>query len=56
MDLSRERASRPFGAETSSSHNYPHLAREAGFELVFQAEKTLQGHRFLELLAARLDS
>lgn len=53
MDLDRESASRPFGAERSFSHNYPRLLADAGFEIVHRREKRVKGHRFIELVALR---
>ena len=47
-----------YGRELSFSHNYPHLLREAGFEIVHQSERTGYevdgGGRWLRVLATKL--
>lgn len=50
-DLGRDSGSSPYGTEHSFSHNYPHLLREAGFELLYESEVRREGHRLLRILA-----
>ncbi len=50
-DLDVELGSPPYGYERSFSHNYVHLLREAGFEIVHQSEYCSGGHRLLRLVA-----
>ena len=46
-----------YGRELSFSHNYPHLLREAGFEIIHQSERTGYeedgGGRWLRILALK---
>lgn len=51
-DLAQSRDSRPYGAELSFSHNYPHLLAQARFGVLAQHECMHAGLRWL-LLAAR---
>jgi hypothetical protein len=50
-DLANELGSPPYGYEKSFSHNYPHLLREAGFEIAYQSEFRSGSHRLLRLVA-----
>lgn len=40
-----------YGAERSLSHPYAHMFRQAGFDIVWQEESRVDGHRFLMLVA-----
>lgn len=54
-DLETEKDSLIYGREMSFSHNYPHLLREAGFEIMHQSERPGYeidgGGRWLRVLA-----
>lgn len=52
MDLGREFASRPYGEESSFSHNYPSRLAEHGFSLRHVRESEFRQWRMLELVAA----
>lgn len=57
-DLDAHQESFVYGRELSFSHNYPHLLREAGFEIVHQSERTGYeadgGGRWLRVLATKI--
>ena len=50
-DLDGDSGSSPYGTERSFSHNYPHLLREAGFDVLYESEIRRSGHRLLRILA-----
>jgi len=56
-DLDSHEESFVYGRELSFSHNYPHLLREAGFEIVHQSERVGYeedgGGRWIRILAMR---
>ena len=56
-DLDAHQESFVYGRELSFSHNYPHLLKEAGFEIVHQSERSGYdedgGGRWIRILALR---
>jgi len=50
-DLETELGSPPYGYERSFSHNYVHLLKEAGFEILHRSEYVSGSHRLLRLVA-----
>ncbi len=50
-DLEAELGSPPYGYERSFSHNYVHLLKEAGFEILHRSEYVSGSHRLLRLVA-----
>jgi hypothetical protein len=50
-DLDRDVASSPYGTEHSFSHNYLHLLREAGFQVLYSSDFRRGQHRLLRILA-----
>ncbi len=51
FDVDRATMSQHYGAERSLSHPYPKAFRDAGFEITWQEESLVDGHRFLMLVA-----
>ena len=49
-DFGRETQSRVFGSELSYSHNYPRLARQAGFDIRWQSD-VKYGARWMRMIA-----
>lgn len=51
-DLETQCESWPYGQEFSFSHNYPHMLKEAGFEILYRHEVNVYGVRVILLLSA----
>lgn len=51
FDPSRETTSRPFGWEQTWSHNYPHLLRQAGLEVLYTHDVVVNDVRWQLVLA-----
>jgi SAM-dependent methyltransferase len=49
-DFARETRSRVFGSELSYSHNYPQLARDAGFDVRWESD-VVYGARWMRMIA-----